>query len=136
MATNKQTAPARAPARPLPLPLPAATVASPGSVLVTLYEAAARHLSPADLQTVAGAVDVVDNVCRRASTLAEGLGCLIASDADSPEPRSGALQDPAEVARVLWLMGNLFDLVGGLNYAATRASERLTNSAANEGATS
>ncbi|MEO8059824.1 MAG: hypothetical protein ABI671_16035 [Burkholderiales bacterium] len=103
-----------------------------GSVLQLLFSKARPDLSAAELTWLAdGASDYAEALARRASCVANGLGCLIAAD----EQRAGAgnFQARGDVPALLFHFGEMYAHVAALVSVASQAQAQAVV-AANGGA--
>lgn len=103
-----------------------------GSVLQLLFDKARPKLTAAELEWLAdGASDYAEALARRASCVANGLGCLIAADAE--RDGAGNFRSRDDVPALLFHFGEMYAHIASLVSVSSQAHAQATV-AANGGA--
>jgi hypothetical protein len=96
------------------------------TVLQLLFRKALQHLSPDELKWLAlDGSDYVEAVARRAAGVAEGVGCLIASDSSA-----GNFQSRHDVPSLLFHFAGVYRQIAGMAAVSGLASDDLRNGGA------
>jgi hypothetical protein len=89
--------------------------------LETLYIAANKHMTPAELSEVANTLlDSAESFASNCSTVAEGIACLVSHDGMSDD-RAGTFQTADDVFPLMWAMSQQFDTIAGMVHVANLA---------------
>lgn len=104
---------------------------TPSAVMQLLWVTAAPHMSREDLEWLIGATEEARAISADLSHVIEGVGCLIASDANVSD-RAGNFQG-ADILELLLIFARTTDAVAGMIAIGTEATGRLKEMDANYG---
>ena len=87
----------------------------PASLLRNLFLRAEDHLTDAELNLVAGvAREDAETLLDHLQKLTQGIGCLVAADADGDGSRAGNFQSGEDVSNLLWALSDFAGYAHGL----------------------
>lgn len=96
-----------------------------GGVIGLLMQRAMPYLTHADLRRLVQESHEADLIAARAAVVANGVACLVQSDAASTSSRAGNFQEGDEIADLLLHFANTFDHLAGLAWMGAEASHLL-----------
>lgn len=93
-----------------------------GTLLEGLFHRAAATMNQEELRHLSRQASMLaEESSRRASAVAEGVGCMIMDDVDAPYP-SGHFQTPQDASLLLWHFSDVFSSLSGLVSVAREAA--------------